>query len=220
MTTDRYPRPAFVDPLPDHFRYLGWTVEPPTRAPLVRRSARREQVLDRLRKAVRDLDPRIEATLFEAVLIPPLAGVPRLDVTLLVRASTAEAADGAVAAVAGDPPPDLVMPARNIRRIGDTGHARDAVYLFNHFTALDAADAVGAWEELTGWYTASTGVDNSTLLAPTSTSPFAFVNHVRLPGGAARFLLTQLVRPSFHTHVRPLLRRHGMVALPLLCRPA
>lgn len=116
--------------------------------------------------------------------------------------------------------PDFLMAARNNRRIGDTERTRSATFLFNHFTADDAAAAVKAWEELTGWYTAKTGVDNSTFLQPTSEAPYAFVNYVRLPHSAARFMLAQLSRPSFHTHVRRTLRENGMAALPLLCKPA
>jgi hypothetical protein len=63
-------------------------------------------------------------------------------------------------------------------------------------------------------------VDNSTLLQPTGEGPYALVNYVRLPHGTTRFLLAQLSRPSFHTYVRRRLRDHGMVALPVLCKPA
>jgi hypothetical protein len=48
-------------------------------------------------------------------------------------------------------------------------------------------------------------------------APYAFVNYVRLPRGPVRFMLDQLIRPSFHTFVRTKLRANGMVALPLLC---
>ena len=84
----------------------------------------------------------------------------------------------------------------------------------------DPVGAVRVWEELAGWYTAKAGVDNSTLLQPTSEAPYALVNYVRLPHGATRFLLAQLSRPSFHTFVRRRLRDHGMFALPVLCKPA
>jgi hypothetical protein len=108
------------------------------------------------------------------------------------------------------------MTVRNTRRIGDTERTRSATFLFNHFTADDAAGAVRVWEELAGWYTAKAGVDNSTLLQPTSEAPYALVNYVRLPHGATRFLLAQFSRSSFYTYVRRRLRDHGMVALPIL----
>jgi hypothetical protein len=90
-------------------------------------------------------------------------------------------------------------------------------FLFNHFTADDPERALEAWENLTGWYTTKTGVDNSTLLQPTGGAPYAIVNYVRLPRGPVRFMVDQLTRPSFYTFVRPKLRANGMVALPLLC---
>jgi hypothetical protein len=78
---------------------------------------------------------------------------------------------------------------------------------------------VEAWENLTGWYTAKTGLDDSTLLRPIGEAPYAFVNYVRLPRGAVRIMLDQILRPSFHTFVRGSLRANGMVAMPLLCEP-
>ena len=220
----RYPRPSFEEPVPGEYLYAGWTVDPPAHAPVVRSSARRNRVLDQCRALVREaetVDGVADASLFEAVIIPPLDGVPRFDVTLLIRATTSEVlAQVRTSGVWQELNPDFVMAARNIRRIGDTERTRSATFLFNHFTADDAAAAVAAWEELAGWYTAKTGVDNSTLLQPTSEAPYAFVNYVRLPHSAARFMLAQLIRPSFHTYVRPTLRENGMAALPLLCKPA
>jgi hypothetical protein len=223
-TTARYPPPLFSEPLHGEYLYAGWSVDPPTRAPIVRGSARRDRVLDQCRALVREaktVDGVAGATVFEAVVIPPLRDVPRFDVIVLLRATTPE-----VLAQVRDSRPwqqadaDFVMTARNLRRFGDTERTRSATFLFNHFTADDPAGAVKVWEELAGWYTAKTGVDNSTLLEPTGQGPYALVNYVRLPHGAARFLLAQVRRPSFHTYVRRRLRDNGMVALPVLCRPA
>ncbi len=220
----RYRRPEFIAPLPNEYLYLGLTVDPPARLPMVRRSARRDQVLDRCRALVREverLEEVADATLFEAVLIPPVLGVPRFDITLLVRASAPEVLTQVRRAdLWSQLEPDLVMTARNTRRIGDTERTRSAAFLFNHFTAADTATAVAAWEDLAGWYTAKTGVDNSTLLQPSGPSPYAFINYVRLPGSGAHFLLDQISRPSFHSYVRRTLKDNDMIALPLLCRPA
>jgi hypothetical protein len=223
-TAARYPPPQFSEPLQGEYLYAGWTVDPPARVPVVRRSARRDRVLDQCRTLVREaetLDGVAGATLFEAVLIPPLKDLPRFDVILLLRVTTPEA----LAQVRSSRPwqqaaADFTITARNLRRFGDTERTRSATFLFNHFTADDPAGAVKVWEELAGWYTAKTGVDNSTLLEPTGQAPYAFVNYVRLPHGAARFLLAQFRRPSFSTYVRRTLRDNGMAALPVLCRPA
>lgn len=221
--TSRYSRAQFVEPLAHEYLYAGLTVDPPAHAPFVRRSARRDQVLDRCRRLTTELakvDGVVDATVFEAVLIPPLPGMPRFDVTLLAQTTTPEARAHVRSSSAWqDLDPSLVMTARNTRRIGDTERTRSATFLFNHFTADDATGAVEAWEDLTGWYTAKTGVDNSTLLQPTGDAPYAFVNYVRLPHGAPRFMLDQLTRPSFHSYVRRILKDNGMAAFPLLCRP-
>ena len=220
----RYPRPEFVPPLPEQFLYVGLSVDPPEHAPVVRASARRDQVLLRCRALVEELtrtDGIVDATVFRTVLIPPVPGVPRFDVVVLVRAATPGAVRHVSSTEVWSPlEPALMMTARNIRRIGDTRAARSSTYLFNHFTAADPAAGVAVWEDLAGWYTAKTGVDNSTLLQPTAGTPYAFVNYVRLPGSGPRFLLDQLRRPSFHRYVRRALTSNDMAALPLLCTPA
>jgi hypothetical protein len=220
----RRPPPLFTEPLHGEYLYAGWTVDPPRHAPIVRPSTRRNRVLDQCRALARDakaIDGVADATVFEATIIPPLKDVPRFDVTLLIRATTPEV----LAQLRSLRPwqqanADLVMTARNTRRIGDTERTRSATFLFNHFTADDPVAAVRVWEELAGWYTAKAGVDNSTLLQPTSEGPDALVNYVRLAHGPTRFRLAQFSRPSFHTYVRRRLRDHGMVARPTLCKPA
>ncbi len=219
-----HPRPEFISPLPHEYLYIGLTVDPPAHVPVVRRSARRDRVLDRCRALVEEVE-RIEgvadARVFETVLVPPVPGVPRFDVTLLVRATTPDVLTQVRRAdLWSQLEPDLVITARNTRRIGDTERTRSATFLFNHFTAADTTTAVTTWETLAGWYTAKIGVDNSTLLQPTGASPYALINYVRLPGSSAHFMLNQLSRPSFHRHVRRTLANSGMIALPLLCRPA
>ena len=218
-----YPKAAFAEPLPYGYLYAGWEIDPPGRAPFVRRSARREEALGE-RKAVagqlESLDEVLRATVYRAVLIPPVGGAPRFDVVVLVETTSPETVAGVRSSEAfGRLGADFVMAARNARRIGDTQKPLSGTFLFNHFAAEDPEDAVGAWENLTGWYTAKTGVDNSTLLRPVDEAPYAFVNYVRLPRGPVRFMLDQLLRPSFHTFVRASLRANGMVAMPLLCEP-
>lgn len=230
MTAERYPRPQFVEPVQDEYLYAGWTVDPPSHAPLVRTSARRKEFLDRCRQAVPDItsvDGVIDVRLLEAVLMPPLEGLPRHDVVMLVRASTA-----AVLRQVRDSErwrglgADFQMAARNTHRmgdterIGDTERNRSATFLLNHFVAADAGTALTAFERITGWYTAKVGVDNFTLLQPTGDAPYVFVNYVRLPGGPVGFMLAQLSKPSFHRYVRGTLKANGMTALPVLFKLA
>jgi hypothetical protein len=216
-----HPRAKFAEPLPYGYVYVGMTVDPPGRAPFVRRSAKRDEALEKLKIVagqLEALDEVVRATVYQAVLIPPIEGAPRFDMTVLVEITSPEEISG----VQTSEPyrqldADFVMGARNTRRIGDTEENLSGTFLFNHFTAEDPERALEAWENLTGWYTTKTGVDNSTLLQPIGEAPYAFVNYVRLPRGPVWFMLDQLIRPSFYTFVRTKLRANGMVALPLLC---
>lgn len=115
---------------------------------------------------------------------------------------------------------ELVMTAENASRIGDTGDDPSATFLLNHFTAPDPERAQVVWEGLTGWYVNVLGVDNSTLLRPLGEAPYALVNHVRIPGGPLRFLLSQFSRPSFFRRVRGALEAEGMLARPVFYRRA
>jgi hypothetical protein len=217
----KHPRAKFAEPLPYGYIYAGMTVDPPGRAPFVRRSARRDEALEKLMfvaDQLEALDEVVRATVYRAVLIPPIEGTPRFDVTVLLKTTSPEEIDGVQTSEAFERlGADFVMGARNSRRIGDTEENLSGTFLFNHFTAEDPERALEAWESLTGWYTTKIGVDNSTLLQPIGEAPYAFVNYVRLPRGPVRFMLDQLIRPSFHTFVRAKLRANSMVALPLLC---
>jgi hypothetical protein len=217
----KHPRAKLVEPLPYGYIYAGMTVDPPGRAPFVRGSARRDKALEKLKIVAGQLevlDEVIRATVYRAVLIPPIDGAPRFDVMFLVQTtSPEEISDVQTSEPYRQLEADFVMPARNTRRIGDTEENMSGTFLFNHFTADDPERALEAWESLTGWYTTKTGVDNSTLLQPIGEAPYAFVNYVRLPRGPVWFMLDQLIRPSFYTFVRTKLRANGMVALPLLC---
>jgi hypothetical protein len=217
----KHPRAKFAEVLPYGYIYAGMTVDPPGRAPFVRGSAKRDEALEKLKSVagqLEALDEVVRATVYRAVLIPPIAGAPRFDVTVLLETTSPEEIDGVRSSEAFERlGADFVMAARNTRRIGATEQNLSGTFLFNHFTAEDPERALEAWESLTGWYTTKTGVDNSTLLQPIGEAPYAFVNYVRLPRGPVRFMLDQLTRPSFHTFVRTKLRANGMVALPLLC---
>ncbi|MFD6948518.1 hypothetical protein A6A08_18630 [Nocardiopsis sp. TSRI0078] len=218
-----YPKADFREPSPSGYLYIALSVAPP-RGPLPRRSAERDDAVQEclsLAWSLAERDDVLRARVFEAVLMPPLRGAPGFDVTMLVEAASPEDLEEVRRAAAPDRlGADLVMPARNPVRIGDTEHPADGTYLFNHFRAADGDTAADVWEELTGWYTAKTGVDNSTPLRALEESPFPLVNYARLPTGAVSFLLRQLPRPSFHRFVRARLKANGMTALPVLYLPA
>jgi hypothetical protein len=222
------PPPPFTEPIPGSWLYLGLSADPRTAGPRVRRSPERARVIARCHALLDDAGGRTgvtDATVLETVLIPPISGVPRFDVVVLARAAAAPDDAARLATLraafeADGMPVAQAMTARNVRRFGDTERTRDATFLLNHFTAADADDARRAWEDISGWYAAVLGVDNSTLLRPEPGTPYALVNYVRLPGAPVPFLLRQLASPSYYRQVRARLRAHGMAFLPLLLRPA
>lgn len=220
-SVDRYPAPTFREPITDRFVYAGWSVDPP-RLPRVGHSARRREAIERIETLAAECerDPDVSGVaVYETRLIAPVPGTPRLDVLVLARATTSAAAARLADAVRAHEP-DLLMQARNTRRIGDADAPGTGTYLFNHFSATDPATAVPAWERAGAWFVAKMGVDNSTLLQPENGSddPYPLVNYVQAPCEPGAFLRRQLTRPSFHTHVRRLLRENGMVSYPLLAR--
>lgn len=227
MTPDNsptYDRPSFEEPITDHFLYAGWCVDPPARLPIVGRSEQRERMIERCRAhatATGRHEGVVSAIVYETEMIPPLPGIPRYDVLMLIRAHTPDRLAQAETDLRALEP-DFVMPARNTRRIGDTDSTQAATFLFNHFTAQNPSMALEGFDQVAGWFPDKLGVDNTTLLQPVeqTASPYVFVNYVRVPHGARGFLLAMLTRPSFHTHVRRTLRKHDMTALPLLAKPA
>lgn len=214
----RTPLPL-IEPEPYGFIYLGFHADKLQKAPLYHESASRRQATTRLVEAAKELDQRPEvfaARVFRTHLVPPLSGAPRHDLAMLIRTTQIDNLDevrnsNAVRALGGFE----VMAGSNVARIGDTEADEHAVFLFNHFQVAGDADPVEAWLGLTDWYTSTIGVDNSTALRPADDgSEFALVNYARLPSSPPRFLLNQLMRPSFYRVVRGTLKRNQMRALP------
>ena len=220
----KYGRAPLEQPTPYGYIYVGATIEPPDRLPLVRASARRDEVLARLKATagrLAELGDVVDVTVFRAVLLPPVPTGPRFDVAVLIQTTTPDAIEDVRKAepfqrlldVAGEP---LVMAARNLKRIGDVAEDRPGLFLFNHFTAADADVAARLWEYLAGWYVAETGLDNSILLQPIGEAPYALVNHARWDDGLLRFAVRQFTKPSFVTYVRANLQANKVVAMPIL----
>lgn len=218
-TLTPHPPLPLATPEPFGFLHIGIQVDPPQRAPFVRETKRRREAALRLTIAAEALEDRAEVVsvrVFRAHILPPLPGVPRHDFTMLIRVADPSGLDdvrksdafrqlGATELLGGT----------NAAKIGETEASRDGHFLFNHFTVDGEVDPVEAWLGLTEWYTSTIGVDNSTALRRSdSSSRFPFVNFVRLPTSPPRFLMNQLLRPSFHRDVRRTLKRNGMRALP------
>jgi hypothetical protein len=231
---DSYARPTFVDPPPLGYLYVGAAVEPPKgRLPFPGCSARRKELTAHLKSLagrLRLLPEVVRATVYRATLMPPTGGPARraaFDVAVLVETTE----PGTIEAVAGSDvfnellgslraaASDVhVMRARCIRCIADVDKTRPGTYLFNHFVTETGADeAVALWEDLAGWYTAETGLENSTLLAPSGgEDEFVFVNHARWDHGLAWVMLHQLPKRTFRSYVLTNLREKRTTAMPVL----
>lgn len=214
---------ALTEQEPYGFVYLGFQAEAVQKAPLYRRTAARRREASRLIEAAASLEdlPDVHSVrVFRTRLVAPLSGAPRHDLAMLIRSTRVESMESvrtsdSVRALGATE----VLVGSNAARIGDTEADENGYFLFNHFTATGDADPVEIWLGLTNWYTSTVGVDNSTALRPSDEdAEFALVNYVRLPTNPPLFLLSQLLRPSFHQIVRGTLRRNGMRALPCFYR--
>ncbi|MFI0420203.1 hypothetical protein [Spongiactinospora sp. 9N601] len=220
----RFPKARFTEPSPSGFLYLGIEASPLGRGPFPGKSPRREQEIARLSGLAARLEEHPDVrtiTLYRAVLAPPIPGRPGSDLAMLIETTSPDH----IAGVREAEPyrqigAALEMPARNVRKIGETDPGRrGSTFLFNHFTGPDPETAVAVWETLTGWFTGNTGIDNSTALTPLDDGPFAVVNFVRLPTGPRRFLLRQFTKRSFGSFVRARLREYGMTSMPIFHIP-
>jgi hypothetical protein len=220
----KYQEPPFRQPLNSSFVYAAWRIDPVRVGPFVRSSAVRAHQVDKIRGVARELTQRADIEgvhVFEASFIAPLPGMPKYDAVMLVRARNSDAA----ADIRDDPQlrglePATLFTATNAARFGDTETPSWGVnILLNHFVGpSDRSAAVDTWRQISGWYLAKTGVDNSTLLCAEEGAPYVLVNYARLPGAVVAFMFQQLLRPSLYRYVRALLKRHRLTALPLFVR--
>jgi len=234
-------RPAtLTDPPLLGYIHIGAVVAPPGRGPFPPRSAERTALLARLKALAAQLEGLgtvQKATVYRAVLVPPVGGEARrrgarparFDVAVLVETTRPEVIDE----VQGTEPYKLlleavteaaedvhVMAARCPKRIGDVDKTRPGLFLFNHFVAEDPDVAYQLWDYLAGWYAVETKLDNSTLLVPVGDADYVFVNHARWDYGLPALMWHQMSKPTFRSYVLANLRANGTVAMPVLYRIA
>lgn len=218
----KYPKATFTEPKPYGYLYIGMRIDPPSRVPFVRKSTKRGNALQECKRLAGQLNALAEVvavTVYEAVVIPPVKGSPRFDVIMLIQTTSPETIAAVEAAEAYRLlDADLVMVARNVRRIGNVDEPRSGTFLFNHFTSADPERALQTWEEITGWFAHKAAVDDAALLQPTRESPYVFVNHVRLPCSPIRFLL-RFAKPSFRKSVAAKLSANQIGNAPVICKP-
>jgi hypothetical protein len=187
----------------------------------VRSSTKRRHALERCRDLARQLETLPEvvaATVYQAVLIPPLEDSPRFDVLALIQTTSPEAIPKVEATEAYQQlDADFVMRARNVRRIGDVDSPRSGTFLFNHFSAADPERILQTLEHVAAWFISKAGVNDSALLQPTDAAAYAYVTHIRLPCGPIRFLL-RFAKPSFRKDVTASLRANRIRIAPIICK--
>ncbi|MQA83900.1 MAG: hypothetical protein GEV03_04510 [Streptosporangiales bacterium] len=219
--TPQYGSASFTEPTSHGYIYLGMRVAPPRRGPFVRKSTKRNQAVETCHSLARRLEilaDVVAATVYRAVLIPPVKGSLRFDVLVLIQTISPEAIPTVEAAEAyRQLDADFIMRARNIRRIGDVDLPRSGTFLFNHFSAADPERALRTWENFSGWFTDKAGADDAALLQPIDETAYVFVNHVRLPCGPIRFLL-RFAKPSFRKYVTANLKANQIRNAPVFCK--
>ncbi|MFC9996603.1 hypothetical protein [Nocardia sp. NPDC127526] len=220
--THTNPPAPYVETSPYGYLYAGFRVDPPRRVPFVPRSSRRRQALSRYRdltQQLKALDEVIGATVYRAVAIQPFVESPRFDVIVLIETTTPDTIAEVQAAPAFQQlNPDFVMAARNIRRLGDIDRSPSGTFLFNHFTSDDPDRALRYFDSVAGWFTHDAEVDDIALLGPIDTSPYVFINQVRLPGTLAGFVL-DLMRPNFRNSVYRKMRADRIGFASIICKP-
>ncbi|MBF6329872.1 hypothetical protein [Nocardia transvalensis] len=220
--THTNPPPPYVEPAPYGYLYLGFRADPPRRVPFVPRSSRRRRILRRcqnLTRQLKALDRVIAATVYRAVAIQPSGVSPRFDVIVLIETTSPDT----IATVQAAPAfrqmgADFVMPARNIRRLGDIDRSPSGTFLFNHFTADDPDRALQYFDSVAGWFSHDAEVDDIALLGPIDAAPYVFINQVRLPGTLAGFVLA-LMRPNFRRSVYRKMRANQIGFASIVCKP-
>lgn len=228
-----------IDPSPLGYILLAGTVEPPAKSgrPFPGKSQAKTALLERLKSLARHLESVEDvekATVYRAVIIPPVAAQTELhdsryDVTVLVETTSPEAINvvqnmqpyqGLVSTLTDAARNMCTINARCIRRVADVDKTRQGLFVFNYFTAEDAAVALPLWEYLAGWYATETGMDNSTLLAPMADADYVFINHARWDCSLPRFMIRQFGKRSFFNFVRANLAANRTVSMPIMYRLA
>lgn len=209
-------------PVPGTFVYVAWKIDLRLRGPFVRSSAERQRFITDLRTmadTLRGSAGIARVRCLESTFIAPVAQHPRFDVAMLADGNDGvSSAVGDVLRASGAPTPTLMCTAANTIRYGDTDSLGGPI-LLNHFAASSSPQKVAdTWEEISRWYGSVLGVTNSTLLEFTDGAPYAVMNYASIPGPVVRFMLDQLLRPSFYRNVTARLNSVGARPLPVFAR--
>ena len=252
--TRAWTKAQLIDPLPCGYATMHFEVD---RATLpfghaLWDSEKKSRVLNQLTQfAVRvKTEPGVtNSWVLKTLLTPPGRGVAYLearphlrtanfDVVLLVECESPERAralrqgelwSAVLETLSKEATRSLSVSGSNARCIANVDHSRQGVFLFNYFFADDLATNLAIWEFTAGWFTAETGLDNSTLILPDDDSragaePHAgssmktqhsVINHCRWDR-LSSVLPSLIFKPSLTSYVLDNFAANGCAANPIL----
>jgi len=184
----------------------------------------------------------LEAVTFKAILFPPI-GEPgflrrrreqfhraHFDLVVLVETESVARAEALFAGgsfraleahLRSEAGHVYTVSASNAKRIGAVDHRRGGVFLFNYFYADSLAQNLAVWEYTAGWFEKETGLDNSTVLAPTDPdlSQYTLINHCRWDA-LGDVLPSLVLKRSFRNFVLAHFDANDTAPMPILYRLA
>jgi hypothetical protein len=184
----------------------------------------------------------LEAVTFRAILFPPISKPDflrrrrsqirraRFDLVVLVETDSVARAEALVSSgcwrvleahVRDEAGLVDVVTASNAKRIGTVDHRRDGVFLFNYLYADSLAQNLAVWEYTAGRLQKETGLDNSTVLAPTQPdlSQYTLINHCRWDR-LSDILPSLVFKRSFREFVLAHFDANDTAPMPILYRLA
>lgn len=239
----KYARATLIEPTTLGYIHIAAEVQPPS-APFMPTSRAKSKLLAQLKtigQQLEQLDAVEKVTVFDAVAFAPPSAyvkeradsnrIPRFDIVVLIEAKSPAIARGVqqtpeyqtlMDVLSGKARQMHVIVARNAKRIGDVDKTRKGVFLFNYFVGEDASTTLELWDYLAGWYTAETGLDNSTLLVPLEgeRSDYLAINSARWEGSLPGVFLGQVSKKSFRSYMLANLEANHVGAMPVLYRLA
>lgn len=205
----------------DTFLYASWNFDLKTIGPFVLPSASRKNSLKKLINTLYELkndDSFNEIRLFDIKFIVPVRNSPQVDVVMLANGDF-EIKEKFLKILSKDlkiNPPKNVMTGFNPIKFGNTDMEKSPI-LLNHFS-FDGSDTevlVERWHSISEWYLSKLKVNNSTLIKLDYPKPYAVMNYAAIPGPVVKFMLNQVLRPSFYRNVPQRLREIQAKSLPI-----
>ena len=199
-----YPKAKLIEPNTKGYIQIAAKIDTTPFPFFLRTSKKKKQIinwLDRILTKTSNIDGVQEINSFKAVIIPPAKHeylesvrskihVANFDYTILIETENVDSAKSLrkdplieeIVEYLNTHTKDIhISTFKNAKRINEVDKKRKGIFLFNYFYAADVNQLLPVWEYTAGWFTAETGLDNSTLLMPVDNndSDFGVINHCR-----------------------------------------